>query len=107
MLFYQLTDSIEVIKILVTGIAGFIGGHLAERFARDGHDVVVLDNFDPYYDIPIKKHTIEAGREAAAASDGTYELVKEDVRESDTVDRLLADADTSTTRPYRLGPGRH
>jgi UDP-glucose 4-epimerase len=37
-------------RILGTGGAGSIGGHLAERFMRDGHDVVVLDNFDLFYD---------------------------------------------------------
>jgi UDP-glucose 4-epimerase len=31
-------------KILVTGGAGFIGSHLAERLVNDGHEVVVLDN---------------------------------------------------------------
>jgi UDP-glucuronate 4-epimerase len=37
-------------SILVTGCAGFIGSHLAERLLRDGHRVVGLDNFDPFYD---------------------------------------------------------
>jgi UDP-glucose 4-epimerase len=32
------------LKILVTGGAGFIGSHVVDRFVRDGHDVVVLDN---------------------------------------------------------------
>ena len=36
-------------RILVTGGAGFIGGHLAESFLEDGHDVTVLDNFEPFY----------------------------------------------------------
>lgn len=31
-------------KILITGGAGFIGSHLAERLVNDGHDVVVLDS---------------------------------------------------------------
>ena len=31
-------------KILVTGGAGFIGSHVAERYAKEGHDVVVFDN---------------------------------------------------------------
>ncbi|MEO8565850.1 MAG: NAD-dependent epimerase/dehydratase family protein [Betaproteobacteria bacterium] len=41
-------------KILVTGAAGFIGMHLALRLARDGADVVGVDNFDPYYDVALK-----------------------------------------------------
>ena len=32
-------------RILVTGGAGFIGSHLCERLAREGHDVICLDNF--------------------------------------------------------------
>jgi UDP-glucuronate 4-epimerase len=41
--------------ILVTGAAGFIGMHLALRLARDGADVVGVDNFDPYYDVALKR----------------------------------------------------
>ena len=32
-------------RILITGAAGFLGSHLADRFLRDGHTVVGLDNF--------------------------------------------------------------
>jgi UDP-glucose 4-epimerase len=32
------------VKALLTGGAGFIGSHLAERLLADGHDVIVLDN---------------------------------------------------------------
>lgn len=82
-------------KVLVTGGAGFIGGHLAENFVLDGHDVTVLDNFDPYYDVGIKEHNVEVAGEAADrdASTGDYELVEEDVRDEDVVDDLVADAD--------------
>jgi dTDP-glucose 4,6-dehydratase len=33
------------VRILLTGAAGFLGSHLAERFLRDGHEVIGLDNF--------------------------------------------------------------
>ena len=79
--------------ILVTGGAGFIGGHIAESFARDGHNIVVVDNFDPYYDTRIKDHNVEAGRAAAEAGGGSYELVEGDVRDADLVEELVADAD--------------
>jgi UDP-glucose 4-epimerase len=32
------------LKVLVTGGAGFIGSHVADRLAADGHDVVILDD---------------------------------------------------------------
>lgn len=34
-----------VVKVLVTGGAGFVGSHLCERLLRDGHDVICIDNF--------------------------------------------------------------
>jgi UDP-glucose 4-epimerase len=80
-------------RILVTGGAGFIGGHLAERFARDGHDVVALDNFEPFYDLGIKEHNVDAGRAAAEESDGSYELIRGDIRDEDLVTEWVADAD--------------
>ena len=46
-------------KVLVTGGAGFIGSHLCERLLDDGHEVICLDNFDPYYDLEIKKDNIK------------------------------------------------
>jgi nucleoside-diphosphate-sugar epimerase len=42
-------------RCLVTGAAGFIGSHLCERLVREGHSVVGLDAFIPYYPRPIKE----------------------------------------------------
>lgn len=42
-------------KVLITGAAGFIGSHMAERLADDGHEVVGLDNFSDYYDPELKE----------------------------------------------------
>lgn len=41
--------------ILVTGAAGFIGFHVAQRLLADGHDVHGLDNFNDYYDPKLKR----------------------------------------------------
>lgn len=41
-------------KIVVTGAAGFIGMHVAERLAGCGHEVVGIDNFNDYYDPKLK-----------------------------------------------------
>lgn len=41
-------------KILITGSAGFIGFHLANRLAADGHEIVGLDVLNDYYDVNLK-----------------------------------------------------
>lgn len=41
--------------ILVTGGAGFVGFHLSQRLASEGHKVVVLDDFNPYYSTQLKR----------------------------------------------------
>jgi UDP-glucuronate 4-epimerase len=42
-------------RVLVTGVAGFIGFHLARRLMARGDDVVGIDNLVPYYDPALKK----------------------------------------------------
>lgn len=43
---------------LVTGVAGFIGSHLAERLVREGHVVVGIDAFTPFYAREIKARNL-------------------------------------------------
>jgi UDP-glucuronate 4-epimerase len=42
-------------RFLVTGTAGFIGFHLAQRLLADGHTVLGVDSFTPYYDPKLKR----------------------------------------------------
>ncbi|MEN3044552.1 MAG: NAD-dependent epimerase/dehydratase family protein [Candidatus Hydrothermales bacterium] len=47
-------------KILITGVAGFIGSNLSLKTLELGYEVVGVDNFDPYYDISLKKRNLES-----------------------------------------------
>ncbi|MCF7798454.1 GDP-mannose 4,6-dehydratase [Candidatus Woesearchaeota archaeon] len=42
-------------KILLTGIAGFIGSHAAKTLIEEGHEVIGLDNLNDYYDVSLKE----------------------------------------------------
>ena len=73
--------------ILITGGAGFIGSHLAERQLELGRRVVVLDNFDPYYEPEVKRRNI-----VTALGHASYRLVEGDIRNSELLDELFAEA---------------
>ena len=46
-------------KILVTGIAGFIGFHLSKRLISRGYKIIGIDNLNDYYDPNLKKSRIK------------------------------------------------
>jgi len=46
-------------RILVTGAAGFIGSHVVQRLAADGHEIVGIDNLNNYYDVNLKLARLE------------------------------------------------
>jgi UDP-glucuronate 4-epimerase len=69
------------VRYLVTGAAGFIGSHLAERLIEQGDDVIGLDSFTDYYD-PRRK------RENAQDLD----VVERDILDTD-LDELLSSVD--------------
>lgn len=46
-------------KVLVTGIAGFIGMHVAQKMLAEGHEVVGIDNLNGYYDPKLKESRLK------------------------------------------------
>lgn len=70
-------------KILVTGGAGFVGSAVASRLVSCGHDVVVLDNFNQYYDVSLKR-----ARQKAFLPD--IEVVEGDITNADDTETLFA-----------------
>jgi len=65
---------------LVTGAAGFIGSYLSEALVTAGHNVVALDNFDPFYDPALKHRNI-----AGLLDDPRLVLVEGDIRDTELV----------------------
>ncbi len=83
-------------KFLVTGVAGFIGFHLARRLVEQRHEVVGIDNLNSYYDVQLKIDRLRQlgvavteakGNEGrlADAKDGRLQFVRLDVTDQDGV----------------------
>jgi UDP-glucuronate 4-epimerase len=71
---------------LVTGGAGFIGSHVAERLLARGERVVVLDNLDPYYDPALKRENLER-----VGGSERLTIIEGDVRDAAAMERAIAD----------------
>ena len=46
-------------KVLITGAAGFIGMHVAQRLLARGDEVVGIDNLNDYYDVGLKEARLQ------------------------------------------------
>jgi UDP-glucuronate 4-epimerase len=72
------------VNLLVTGGAGFIGSHFAERRLAKGDRVVVLDDFNDFYDPERKRRNV-----AGQLENARYRLVEGDIRDRALVFRLF------------------
>ncbi len=54
-------------KVLVTGVAGFIAARTAEMLLGEGHEVVGVDNLNDYYDVRLKTYRLRELARAAGA----------------------------------------
>jgi dTDP-L-rhamnose 4-epimerase len=71
-------------RILVTGGAGFIGSHLADRLIAQGYQVTAFDNLDPQ---------VHPGRRLPAYLNRKVRFVRGDVRDTDALKDAVAAAD--------------
>ena len=84
-------------RVLITGGAGFIGSHLADRLLAEGHEVRALDNLD---------RQVHPGGERPGYLAGDVELRVGDVRDRDVVERALDGVDAVVHFAAAVGVGQ-
>ena len=71
-------------NILVTGGAGFIGFHVTKALLERGNNVVIIDNFNDYYDVKLKEARIkELGK------NNNLDVIKADISDYDAINNIF------------------
>ena len=89
-------------RVIVTGGAGFIGSHLVERLLKDGHEVIVLDNFSTGRPDNLAHLKGSAHLQVHRADVADYEAIQPFFTGADWVFHIaaLADIVPSIQQPY-------
>ena len=77
----------ESVAVLVTGGAGFIGSHLVNRLLKEGRRVVVLDNFNDFYDPALKRRNVDEIH--SAYPHGDLDVVEGDLCDAEMLKELF------------------
>ncbi len=76
-------------KILVTGVAGFIGFHTAQRLLSDGHTVVGIDNLNDYYSVYLKEARLRELNKHTHRDNFTFSKI--DISDRVAMEKLFTD----------------
>ena len=69
---------------LITGAAGFIGSHLADKLLNEGNKVIVVDNFCDFYNPEIKENNVKHN-----LSNPNYKLYRADIRDRNELAKVF------------------
>lgn len=95
-------------SILITGGAGFIGSTLADRLLAEANKVIVIDNFNDYYDPQIKENNVKNN-----LNNDNYKLYRGNIEDPDfvkkifdenTIDMVVHIAARAGVRPSLMNP---
>ena len=82
--------------ILITGTAGFIGFHLAQRMLSEGHRVLGLDGLTDYYDVALKRR-----RHAILGERAQFEPMIERLENRERVAEIVAGFEPEIAEPAK------
>ena len=76
-------------KIIITGVAGFIGYHLSKRLLEENISIIGIDNMNDYYDVKLKEARLLRLNSIPLKNDLSFEFFKEDINNQDTINRIF------------------
>ena len=76
-------------NILITGGAGFIGSHLSQELIKRGDNLIIIDNFNDYYDQNLKEKNVEEVYKDSQDYQCTYKIYRGDIRDKELVNKIF------------------
>ena len=97
-------STVLIMKIIITGFAGFIGFHAAQAFLRRGWSVVGVDNFCDYYNVALKRD--RAARLAVDKPEGAHLSLRElDICDIKELEKVFAEESPDVVLNLAAQPG--
>jgi len=78
-------------KILITGVAGFIGANLALKLLRSDKEIQIIgiDNLNDYYDVNLKKYRLSKIYDVCKDDNDNFIFIKMDISETEDISKLF------------------
>ena len=70
-------------KVLITGVAGFVGFYVARRLIKEGCKIIGIDNLNDYYDVSLKKDRLKL------LNDPRFNYYKIDIRKKQNISKIF------------------
>mgnify|MGYP003336142815 CR=1 FL=1 len=97
--------------VLVTGVAGFIGSHIAEALLKKGFRIVGVDNFDSFYSKQVKEKNLEEIQKTSKRCGQQFRFINKDINdniksefEKDSLISVIHLAGKAGVRPSLIDP---
>lgn len=76
-------------KVLVTGVAGFIGFHLSKKLLIEGFSVIGIDNLNNYYDPRLKKARLDEIEKMSKIHNFEFKFINQDLFQTESIQTLF------------------
>lgn len=102
-------------KILITGAAGFIGHHTADKLLSKGHEIIGIDNLNDYYPVHLKTSRLEQlginlngasyNQQVISGTHHNYTFIKLDIEDRESLQALFKTEQFDAVINFAAQPG--
>lgn len=76
---------------LITGGVGFVGSHLSEELMKQGHNIIIVDNFNDYYNVRLKELNYRAIVDVAEETKQECKIYEGDIRDKACLEKVFSE----------------